>query len=220
MVTHPIGDDLLMGYATGRLPAAYDLLIAAAVSLDDDARVRLSAFEAMGGALLARGEVAPLRGDSYEHVLGRIRNAPPEETVPEARKVPARAPILPQPLRAVAGGDLADVAWDAPGRDGPAGERAVLAGDAFGRAVLAQVPEGAAPPVRSMEAALILSGALYLGPARFARGDLVHPVPSGVAMAADAAGGCVALLVTDAETPAREWLPRLARGLGARLGRT
>ncbi|MEL7182957.1 MAG: transcriptional regulator, partial [Pseudomonadota bacterium] len=71
-VQHPINDELLMGYAAGLLPEAYDLMVATAVSLDDDARARLSGYEAMGGTLLAEAEVAPLRDDSFEAVMNRI----------------------------------------------------------------------------------------------------------------------------------------------------
>ena len=37
-IKHHISDDLLMGYAAGALPQAFDLVVASHVSLSDDAR--------------------------------------------------------------------------------------------------------------------------------------------------------------------------------------
>ena len=211
-VMHPIGDDLLMGYTTGRLPPAWDLLVATAVSLDDDARARLAAFEAVGGALLSREVVAPLRGDSFETVMNRIRHAPPSETVPHHVKVPAGAHVLPGPLRAVAGGDVTDLKWS--GLDRGA-RQVVLTGDEDGTARLFSVPPGQAMPEqgpRRPEALLCLSGAFVDGHERFARGDVEFAGENPAQrLMADAGGDCICLAVTDARFGFRDLLPRFAQ---------
>jgi putative transcriptional regulator len=139
-VTHPIGDEFLMGYAAGLLPEAYDLMVATAVSLDDDARARLAGFEAMGGTLLAKIEVAPLRDDSFDAVMARIAQGDPAETVETRRKAPRPNAILPQPLREAVGGDVDDLRWRAVGM----GVRQILIGERVEGARAADVDPGRA----------------------------------------------------------------------------
>jgi putative transcriptional regulator len=65
-IKHHISDDLLMGYAAGALPQAFDLVVATHVSLSDDARARLAGFEELGGVVLSDMEEAELAEDSLE----------------------------------------------------------------------------------------------------------------------------------------------------------
>ena len=207
---HPIGDDLLMGYATGRLTPAQDLFVAAAVSLDDGARVRLNAFEAMGGALLARGEVAPLRSDSFEAVIARIRRTVPEETVSETAKVPRRNPVLPRPLRDVAGGDVGDLRW----RDADDDAAVVaLMRDGGGRATLYRLDEGralSAGAARTLDGILVLAGAAYLGGRRLERGDALTAAEGLETPRADAGAALILLGVGASDAAARG----VSRGYG------
>ena len=211
-VTHPIDDDLLLGYAAGKLPAAYDLVVATAVSLDDDARARLAGFEAMGGALLDRSHVAPLREDSFEAVMGRIRSAPPEETVPDALKAPRRDAVLPQPLRAVLGGELDSVSWTSVGMGV---RQCVLRMGEGGTARLLSIPAGQAMPDhghRGREVTLVLRGAYVDEDGRYARGDVeVADAETEHMPVADLGEDCVCLVVTDAPLRFRGLLPRLAQ---------
>ena len=62
MIRHHLTDDLLMGYAAGVLPEAFSLVAATHVSLCDDCRARLAAFEAVGGAVLEEGTAAMAAG--------------------------------------------------------------------------------------------------------------------------------------------------------------
>ena len=230
-VTHPIGDDLLMGYAAGRLPAALDLLVAAAASLDDDARARLAGFEELGGALLALQQVAPLRDDSFEAVMERIRSAPPEETVAPDRKAPRAGAVLPGPLREAAGGDVADLPWRAAG--GGARVHALDGADggadgAEGMARLVSIPPGAAMPRDGHggpQVTLVLSGALRDRGARYARGDVAVAGAAGDgagdgaapdaasdgAPVAEPGADCICLVVANAPARMRALLPRLAQ---------
>jgi putative transcriptional regulator len=211
-VSHPVGDDLLMGYAAGLLPEAHDLMVATAVSLDDEARARLSGFEAMGGALLDECEVAPLRDDSFEAVMGRITGVAKCDTVPDDCKVPWADAVFPQPLRDAVGGDIDDVAWK------PVGlgvHQAILAGDDDGTARLLRIPGGQAMPDHGHQGAeytLVLQGAFIDGEDRFARGDLEMADDSIEHMpVADLGEDCVCLVVTDAPLRFTGLLPRLAQ---------
>ncbi|MEM7711035.1 MAG: ChrR family anti-sigma-E factor [Pseudomonadota bacterium] len=211
-VTHPVGDDLLMGYAAGLLPAAQDLIVATAVSLDDDARARLSGFEAMGGALLDEGDVAPLRDDSFEAVMGRIQASAPDDTVEARIKTPRVDPGLPQPLREAIGSDLEDVTWKSIGMGV---KQVLLNGDDDGSARLLSIPAGQAMPDHGhggTEYTLVLQGAFIDGDRRFARGDLevaddeVNHMP-----VADLGEACICLVVTDAPLKFAGLVPRIAQ---------
>lgn len=211
-VTHPVGDDLLMGYAAGLLPAAQDLIVATAVSLDDDARARLSGFEAMGGALVEAADVAPLRDDSFENVMDRILASAPEDTVEACVKTPRVDPVLPQPLREAIGSDLDDVKWRPVGMGV---KQVILGGDEEGVARLLSIPAGQAMPDHGhtgTEYTLVLKGAFIDGENRYARGDIevaddeVSHMP-----VADLGETCICLVVTDAPLKFSGLVPRLAQ---------
>ncbi|WP_308917766.1 hypothetical protein [Jannaschia sp. LMIT008] len=210
-VTHPIGDEILLGYAAGGLPAVYDLLAACAVSLDDDARVRLGVFEAMGGALLAREQIAPLRHDSFEGVLRRIGGLPPEETVDPGRKVPMPDAVLPRPLRERLGGDAADLLWTSCGL----GRREVaLDHDVDGGGCLMAIPGGVVvPAVDEDRTALVLQGGFRIGADRYGRGDVVALRDPDHRAVAEDGPDCICLVVGDGSAP----IPSLGRRLRDRL---
>jgi putative transcriptional regulator len=55
-IQHHLTTPLLMGYAAGTLPEAFNLVVATHVSLCDDCRAALAEFEAVGGeTMLGRG---------------------------------------------------------------------------------------------------------------------------------------------------------------------
>lgn len=212
-VSHPIGDELLMGYAAGLLPEAYDLMVATAVSLDDDARARLEGFEAMGGALLGEAEVAPLRDDSFDAVMARIAGTGRDDTVHSDVKTPRVDAVLPQPLREALGGDVDTVRWRGVGMGV---KQAVIAdGDGLAKARLLSIPAGQAMPDHGhsgTEITLVLKGAFRDGDARYARGDVevadddVEHMP-----VADLGEDCICLVVTDAPLRFNALIPRIAQ---------
>ncbi|WP_371157700.1 ChrR family anti-sigma-E factor [Jannaschia sp. 2305UL9-9] len=211
---HPINDDLLMGYAAGLLPQAYDLMVATAVSLDDDARARLSSFEAMGGCLLEEVEVAPLRDGCFDEIMGRIAGTGREDTVHTDVKTPRVDAVLPKPLREVLGGDVDVLRWRGVGM----GVRQVMiAGDDADEATarLLSIPAGQAMPDHGhsgTEITLVLKGAFIDGPDRYARGDVeiagddVEHMP-----VADLGEDCICLVVTDAPLRFNGLIPRIAQ---------
>ena len=54
-------DALLMAYSAGTLPEAFSLTVATHVSMCDECRARLGAFDSVGGALIEQGETARCR---------------------------------------------------------------------------------------------------------------------------------------------------------------
>ena len=83
-IRHHLNDALLMAYAAGNLPEAFSLVVATHVSLCDECRARLGAFEAVGGSLIEDSSTATLSDGALAACLARIGSTRPE---------PRRAPI-------------------------------------------------------------------------------------------------------------------------------
>jgi putative transcriptional regulator len=218
-VRHPITDELLMGYAAGLLPEAYDLMVATAVSLDDDARARLSGFEALGGVLMdsidvpADAVTAAIDPDGFDAVMARINAEPPEQTVPSDTRRARMGGVLPQPLREAVGGEMDDLRW----RQAGLGVRQVVLAAPAGEPVarLMRIPAGVAIPDHGhggVEMTLVLAGSVLDGDMRLRRGDLgiaderVEHTPT-----AGPGSTCVCFVVTDAPLRFNALIPRIAQ---------
>lgn len=213
MIKHHVSDDLLMGYATGGLSEAFDLVIASHVSLSDDARARLSTFEALGGAVLEDSEPVELSDDSFEATMARIMGSAPAETVESSTKTMSRHSVFPKCLRDYVGGDVDAVNWR------PIGlgvKQAVLnTGDRDATARLLYIPAGQAMPDHGhngVEVTLVLQGAFIDEDGRFARGDIeVASEETEHTPVADIGDDCICLVVTDAPLKFNGLLPKIAQ---------
>lgn len=213
MITHHVSDDLLLGYAAGGLSEAFDLVIASHVSLSDDARARLSSFEALGGAVLEDSGTVELADDSFEATMARIMGSAPAETVETATKAPSRHAVFPKCLRDYVGGDADAVSWR------PIGlgvKQAVLnTGDRDATARLLYIPAGQAMPDHGhngVEVTLVLQGAFIDEDGRFARGDIeVASEDTEHTPVADIGEDCICLVVTDAPLKFNGLLPKIAQ---------
>ena len=83
-IKHHLTDALLMGYAAGTLPEAFDAVVAAHVSMCDECRARLMSFDAVGGAMLE--DVGA--GATDEARLDESLAATMAQLWPEARPAP------------------------------------------------------------------------------------------------------------------------------------
>jgi len=54
-INHHPSDAILMAYSAGTLPEAFNLMVAAHISLCDECRARVESFDAIGGAVLETG---------------------------------------------------------------------------------------------------------------------------------------------------------------------
>jgi putative transcriptional regulator len=216
-IKHHLSDALLSAYAAGALPEAFSLVIATHVSLCDDCRARLGAFEAVGGALLDRGaatdDAAPLpelSPDSLQATMARI--AALEGQPPVAHRPVRRAGLFPAPLSDYAGDGPEAVKWRA---IGGGVRQAILSttGDAVVR--LLHIPGGVAVPDhghRGTELTLVLQGAFRDETDRFGPGDIeiadqsVEHTP-----VAEPGVDCICLAATDAPLRFNALLPRLAQ---------
>ena len=205
-IRHTVPDNLLMGYAAGVLPQPFDLVVATHVSLNDEARVRLAGFEAVGGAVLDDMEEAEVADDSLEQTLARITGMEPAP-----RPTPARG-IFPAPLQQIVGGDEDAVTWK---NLGMGAKQAVLCSDGEATARLLYIPAGQAMPNhshRGMEMTLVLKGAFRDEDGVFARGDIeVADQQVDHTPIAEPGEDCICLIATDGRLKFTGLLPRIAQ---------
>jgi putative transcriptional regulator len=205
-IRHTVPDNLLMGYAAGVLPQPFDLVVATHVSLNDEARVRLAGFEAVGGAVLDDMEEAEVADDSLEQTLARITGMEPAP-----RPAPARG-IFPAPLQQIVGGDEDAVTWK---NLGMGAKQAVLCSDGEATARLLYIPAGQAMPNhshRGMEMTLVLKGAFRDEDGVFARGDIeVADQQVDHTPIAEPGEDCICLIATDGRLKFTGLLPRIAQ---------
>lgn len=209
-IRHHLSDQLLMAYAAGQLPEAFNLIVATHVSLCDECRARLGAHEAVGGALIEDIAEVKLGEAALEAALARI------DGMPQAtQRAPLRtAGILPAPLADYVGGDLSAVRWRT---IGGGVKQAILPTSPDASARLLYIPAGMAVPDhghKGMELTLVLQGAFADANDRFGPGDVeiadedLEHTPVALAGA-----DCICLAVTDAPLRFRGLVPRLAQSI-------
>lgn len=217
MIKHHLTDALLMAYSAGSPPEAFSLILAAHVSMCDECRARLAAFDTVGGALIDTGEAAEMEQGSLAATLTRIKARGSDDTGPDAprRSVSqqsARPFVLPAPVRDYVGGDVDAVRWR------PVGggvRQAILPTSRAASARLLYIPGGVAVPDhghRGTELTLVLQGAFSDESDRFARGD-VEVADENVQHTPVAEKGedCICLAATDAPLRFRGLIPRIAQ---------
>ena len=218
-IRHHLSDTLLMAYSAGQLPEAFSLVVATHVSLCDECRARLAAFDAVGGAVLEEARDAPMSSGSLAATMKLIRERA-EQNSDAARgagdgEAPARRmarATLPAPLREYVGGDLEAVRCRSVG----GGVRqAILPTARDARVRLLYIPAGAAVPDHGhhgTELTQVLRGAFrderdYFGP-----GDIdiateeTHHTPI-----AEPGEDCICLAATDARLKFSAFLPKIAQ---------
>lgn len=204
-INHHLTDALLMGYAAGALPEAFGLVVASHVSLCDECRARLGAFEALGGAVVEEAAEESMSEGSLEATLARIAGGPPPAT-----EAPKRRGPFPAPLASYVGGGPEAVKW----RGVAGGVKQAILPTAKGSTVrLLSIPGGAAMPDhghRGLELTLVLQGAFRDESDRFGPGD-VEVADASVKHTPLAEDGetCICLAATDAPLRFKSFLPRL-----------
>jgi putative transcriptional regulator len=205
---HHLPDPILMAHAAGTLPEAFGLVVATHVSLCDDCRARLQAFEAVGGTVLdAAGEV-PVSDGALDATMRLIASRAKD---PIKARMPASA-VFPAPLRDYVGGDVDAVRW----RSVAGGVRqSILASSRSGSVRLLYIPAGAAMPDhghRGTEMTMVLQGAFSDADGRFARGDVeVATEATSHTPVAEPGEACVCLAATDAPLRFSGLLPRIVQ---------
>lgn len=205
-IRHHLSDPLLMAYSAGQLPEAFSLVVATHLSMCDDCRARLGAFDTVGGALLDQCDSIAMGQDSLSATLARLGN-------PAERAAPApRNPLFPAPLADYVGGDLAAVKWRPLGMGV---KQAILPTGKRANARLLYIPAGREMPDhghRGMELTLVLQGAFRDEGERFGVGDIeIADEDLNHRPVAEAGAACICLAATDAPLRFSAMLPRLAQ---------
>ena len=202
MIRHHLSDQLLIAYATGNLSEAFSLVAATHVSLCDECRSRLEAFEAVGGALI-EAETELLSEGSLDRVMAKLGRR-------DAATVVSRRGSFPTPLVAYVGGGPDAVKWR---NLGMGIKQAILATSRTASARLLYIPAGQAVPDHGhggIELTLVLEGAFHDATDRFGPGDFeiadrtLQHTPT-----AEPGDPCICLAATDAPLRFTSLLPRL-----------
>ncbi len=205
-IKHHLTDDLLMAYAAGSLPEAFDLMVATHLSLCDHCRARAESFDAVGGCVLEEQAAASqMSEDSLAATMALIAQGAPTPK-------PARphCSVLPTPLQDYVGGDVNAIRWKSVGMGV---KQAILPtmGDATARLLF--IPAGAAVPDHGhngIELTMVLQGAFSDEVDHFARGDVeIADETLEHTPIADISGDCICLAVTDAPLKFTKLIPRL-----------
>lgn len=205
-IKHHLTDDLLMAYAAGALPEAFDLMVATHLSLCDHCRARAESFDAVGGCVLEEQPASAQMGsDSLAATMALIAKG-----APMSKPARAKCTVLPTPLHDYVGGDVNTIKWKPIGMGV---RQAILPTTREATARLLFIPAGVAVPDHShhgTELTMVLQGAFSDEVDRFARGDVeiadqdLHHTPT-----ADISEDCICLAVTDAPLKFSKLMPRL-----------
>ncbi len=209
MIKHHLNDGLLMAYSAGTLPEAFSLTVAAHISMCDECRARLGAFDTIGGALMDETVDVAVSEGSFEATMARINDVPAATESPAAIRSKG---VLPKPVQDYVGGDLDAVKWRSVGMGV---KQAILPTSKKATARLLYIPAGAAVPDhghRGTELTLVLQGAFADEVDHFGAGDIeianeeVDHTP-----VADIGADCICLAATDAPLRFRSLIPRIAQ---------
>ncbi|WP_299677910.1 ChrR family anti-sigma-E factor [uncultured Roseobacter sp.] len=210
-IKYHLNDAILMAYAAGSLPEAFNLMVASHLSLCDTCRAQAESFDALGGEVLeamADDAAVALRPDSLEATLALIAGGP----VDAAETNETACSVLPKPLRDYVGGDLDTIRWKPVGMGV---KQAILPTSKEASARLLFIPAGTAMPDHGhhgTEMTMVLKGAFQDEDDYFARGDVeiadsdMHHTP-----VADIHEDCICLAVADAPLQFDRLIPKIAQ---------
>jgi putative transcriptional regulator len=75
-IKHHLTDNIVMAYAAGTLPEAFNLVVATHVSMCDECRARVEAHEAVGGVVLEDVAEIALDDDALDACFAKIEAGP------------------------------------------------------------------------------------------------------------------------------------------------
>ncbi|PTX57650.1 ChrR-like anti-ECFsigma factor [Litoreibacter ponti] len=209
-IKHHLNDQLLLSYAAGNLPEAFNLVVATHITMCDECRARLGAFEAVGGVMLQ--DAVPASANQLPEVdldatMARIERGSKDEI-----RVAAKSGELPAALHDYIGGSLADVKWRSVGMGV---RQAILPTSKDASVRLLYIPAGTKVPDhghRGMELTLVLQGAFRDEHDRFGPGDIeIATEEDEHTPIAEMDVDCICLSATDAPLKFNGLLQRIAQ---------
>lgn len=212
---HHIDSSTLIGYSAGALPAAFNAVVAAHLSICGKCREKLLDADRIGGQLLAQQEGVPLPASSREAMLSRLaERAPPTDRAPAPLVRTHDPDRLPEPLWPHFGETYSGLRWRTIGP----GVRHIRARNVEdSHLMLLSIAPGRSVPMHSHggnELTMILQGAYDDSLGHFAPGDVAdldcdvehQPVTSpGVP--------CICVAATDLPLRFSSWLARTLQPL-------
>lgn len=201
-ITNHASESLLAAYASGSLPQAFSMVVAAHISLCLECRARFEAHHAVGGAILEGSQGATLSSGLKSSVMSQLGS--PFVSEPGFK----RYGVFPGPVMAALKGK--PPSWKSLGLGI---RQSILLDDASGSARLLFIPPGSAVPDHShggMELTLVLQGSFSDESGSFGVGDLeVADESLEHTPVAGANLPCICLAATDAPLRFNSIMPRL-----------
>lgn len=211
-IEHHLNEQLLISYAAGVLPEAFDLVVATHVSMCDQCRADLASYEAIGGSILediTTTEKMDMSQDSLAATMAKIANMKP---IKHAVKI--KTDVLPLPLQKYVGGDVDAIKWKSLGMGV---SQAILKTSKGASARLLRIEAGRAVPDhghRGTELTLVLQGAFTDHVDRFGAGDIeIANEDLEHTPVAEMGQDCICLAATDAKLRFTGILPRIMQPL-------
>ena len=204
-IQHHLSEKLIMGYAAGILPEAFELAVATHISMCDECRAAVEAYEAVGGSVLDNIETMAISDDIFEATLAKISGEPAPPHI-----LAKNDSIFPSALQHYVGESPDEVKWT---NLGMGVKQAILKTSKGASARLLHIEAGRAVPDhghRGTELTLVLQGAFSDEVDRFSRGDIeiagedLEHTPR-----AEMGVDCICLAVTDAPLRFNAIIPRL-----------
>lgn len=208
-IKHHLTEPLLMGYAAGTLPEAFNLVVATHITMCDTCRAALAEYDAVGGEVMLYSDPVDVAEDALAATLAMIDGG-----VMTEQETPKRTPhaVFPGPLQDYISGDIDSLKWR---KVGGGVSQLVLKTSSDASVRLLRIPAGTAVPDhghQGTELTLVLQGAFTDEQDRFGAGDVevaneeMHHTPI-----AEQGMDCICLAATDAPLRFNGIVPRLAQ---------
>ena len=208
-IKHHLTEPLLMGYAAGTLPEAFNLVVATHISMCDDCRAALAEYDAVGGEVMGDVDPIDLAEDALAATMAMIEAG---QIGDKPAPVRTKNSIFPGPLQDYISGDLDNVKWR---KVGGGVSQMILPTSKDATVRLLRIPAGTAVPDhghRGTELTLVLQGAFVDEDDRFAAGDVeVANEDLQHTPIAEEGMDCICLAATDAPLKFSGLLPRIAQ---------
>lgn len=208
-IKHHLTDQLLIGYAAGTLPEAFNLVVATHITMCDTCRAALAEFEALGGEVMLESNPVEVAEDALAATMAMIDDG---VFTPTPAPVRVQGSVFPGPLQDYISGDIDSLKWR---KVGGGVSQLVLKTSKDASVRLLRIPAGTAVPDHGhhgTELTLVLQGAFLDEIDRFATGDVevaneeMHHTP-----VAEEGLDCICLAATDAPLRFTGIVPRLAQ---------
>ncbi|MFT6944393.1 MAG: putative transcriptional regulator [Yoonia sp.] len=208
-IKHHLTEPLLMGYAAGTLPEAFNLVVASHITMCDDCRAALAEYDAVGGEVMLDSVPVTVAEDALTATMAMIERGVGADKPPPVR---AQNSIFPGPLQDYVSSDLDSLKWR---KVGGGVSQLVLKTSDDASVRLLRIPAGTKVPDhghRGTELTLVLQGAFTDEQERFRTGDVeVANEDMNHTPIAEAGMDCICLAATDAPLRFNGIVPRLVQ---------